>query len=65
LSKVAGERPITPVKLLDGSFVLFRDETGRFGLLDYDCPHRGADLAFGRALRVSRQAVRRRMQMPR
>jgi len=50
LSKVTGERPITSVELLDGGFVLFRDETGRFGLLDYDCPRRGADLAFGRAL---------------
>src|SRR3546814_6159593 len=29
-------------------FVLFRDEQGRHGLLDRDCPHRGADLAFGR-----------------
>jgi nitrite reductase/ring-hydroxylating ferredoxin subunit len=28
--------------------VLFRDEAGRLGLIDRDCPHRGADLAFGR-----------------
>ena len=28
--------------------MLFRDEEGRYGLLDRHCPHRGADLAFGR-----------------
>jgi phenylpropionate dioxygenase-like ring-hydroxylating dioxygenase large terminal subunit len=41
-------RPIIPVKLLGEDFVLFRDPDGRYGLLDRDCPHRGADLAFGR-----------------
>jgi phthalate 4,5-dioxygenase oxygenase subunit len=41
-------RPVRPVKLLGEDFVLFRDEQGRYGLLDRDCPHRGADLAFGR-----------------
>ena len=41
-------RPIVPVKLLGEDFVLFRDPQGRYGLLDRDCPHRGADLAFGR-----------------
>ena len=28
--------------------MLFRDEAGRYGLLDRHCAHRGADLAFGR-----------------
>jgi phenylpropionate dioxygenase-like ring-hydroxylating dioxygenase large terminal subunit len=46
--ELQGERPLKAVKLLGESFVLFRDESGRFGLLDRDCPHRGADLAFGR-----------------
>jgi len=41
-------RPVRPVKLLGQDFVLFRDDQGRYGLLDRDCPHRGADLAFGR-----------------
>lgn len=41
-------RPIKPVRLLGQNFVLFRDQQGRYGLLDRDCPHRGADLAFGR-----------------
>jgi phthalate 4,5-dioxygenase oxygenase subunit len=43
-----GERPVKAVRLLGQDLVLFRDETGRFGLLDRGCPHRGADLAFGR-----------------
>ena len=46
--ELMGERPIKPVRLLGQDLVLFRDETGRLGLLDRDCPHRGADLAFGR-----------------
>lgn len=41
-------RPIKAVRLLGQSLVLFRDGQGRFGLLDRDCPHRGADLAFAR-----------------
>jgi len=28
--------------------IVFRDSEGRVGLLDRDCPHRGADLSFGR-----------------
>jgi phenylpropionate dioxygenase-like ring-hydroxylating dioxygenase large terminal subunit len=41
-------RPLKAVRLLGQDFVLFRDESGRFGLLDRDCPHRGADLKFAR-----------------
>ncbi|UFZ03031.1 aromatic ring-hydroxylating dioxygenase subunit alpha [Bradyrhizobium ontarionense] len=48
VDELAGERPIRAVKLLGQHFVLFKDEQGRYGLLDRDCPHRGADLAFGR-----------------
>lgn len=46
--ELAGDRPVKAVKLLGQDFVLFRDEQGRLGLLDRDCPHRGADLAMGR-----------------
>ena len=42
------ERPAKAVRVLGQDFVLFRDERGRHGLLDRDCPHRGADLAYGR-----------------
>lgn len=46
--ELAGPRPIKPVRLMGQDFVLFRDEAGKLGMLDRDCPHRGADLAFGR-----------------
>jgi phenylpropionate dioxygenase-like ring-hydroxylating dioxygenase large terminal subunit len=45
--RMAG-RPLKAVRLLGQDLVLFRDEAGGFGLLDRDCPHRGADLAFAR-----------------
>ncbi len=41
-------RPVTRVRLLGETFVLFRDDGGRYGLLDNHCAHRGADLCFGR-----------------
>jgi phenylpropionate dioxygenase-like ring-hydroxylating dioxygenase large terminal subunit len=41
-------RAVKPVRLMGQDLVLFRDETGRYGLLDRDCPHRGADLSYGR-----------------
>jgi phenylpropionate dioxygenase-like ring-hydroxylating dioxygenase large terminal subunit len=47
-AELADSRPIKAVRLLGEEFVLFRDEAGRLGLMDRDCPHRGADLAFGR-----------------
>jgi phthalate 4,5-dioxygenase len=43
-----GKRPVKAVRLLGENFVLFRDSTGRYGLLDRDCPHRNADLSYGR-----------------
>jgi phthalate 4,5-dioxygenase len=47
--ELTAPRPIRPVRLLGENFVLFRDGNGKYGLMDRDCPHRGADLAFGRA----------------
>ena len=43
------QRPVKAVRLLGQDLVLFRDASGAYGLLDRDCPHRGADLSFGRA----------------
>src|SRR5262245_10846337 len=43
----SGGAPIA-VRILGEDLVLFRDETGRPGLLDLHCPHRGADLSYGR-----------------
>ncbi|NGM19895.1 aromatic ring-hydroxylating dioxygenase subunit alpha [Roseomonas stagni] len=48
VDELEGKRPVRPVRALGQDFVLFRDEQGRIGLLDRDCPHRNADLAFGR-----------------
>ena len=48
LEELEGPRPAKAVKVLGQDMVLFRDAAGRLGLLDRDCPHRGADLAFGR-----------------
>ncbi len=46
-------RPLKAVRALGQDFILFKDEATqdpqrRWGLLDRDCPHRGADLAFAR-----------------
>ena len=46
-------RPVKAVRALGQDMVLFKDapkdgKPGVFGLLDRDCPHRGADLSFGR-----------------
>src|SRR5919107_13480 len=43
----AGGAPL-PVRLLGEDLVLFRDEQGQPGLLGLHCPHRGADLSYGR-----------------
>jgi nitrite reductase/ring-hydroxylating ferredoxin subunit len=48
VDELQGARPVRPVKLLGENLVLFRDESGRYGLIDRHCAHRGADLAFGR-----------------
>lgn len=37
-----------PVRLLGEDLVLFRDDNGCPGLLGIHCPHRGADLSYGR-----------------
>src|SRR5205814_3770729 len=42
-----GGAPV-PVKVLGEELVLYRDETGRPGLLGLHCSHRGADLSYGR-----------------
>jgi phthalate 4,5-dioxygenase oxygenase subunit len=41
-------RPVKAVRILGQNLVLFRNQAGEYGLLDRDCPHRGADLSFGR-----------------
>jgi len=46
--QLAAPRPLMPVTLQDRRLVLFRDESGELGLIGRHCPHRGADLCFGR-----------------
>ena len=41
-------RPVVPVRLLGEDLVLFRDSQGKPGLISRRCPHRGADMCFGR-----------------
>ncbi len=48
LAPAMAERPVKAVRVFGQDFVLFKDKSGRWGLLDRDCPHRGADLSFGR-----------------
>ena len=40
--------PPVRVKLLGEDFVAFRDSSGRVGIVEPRCPHRGANLFFGR-----------------
>jgi phenylpropionate dioxygenase-like ring-hydroxylating dioxygenase large terminal subunit len=46
--ELEGSRPVVPVTLLGERLVLFRDSDGELGLIDRACPHRGADLCYGR-----------------
>lgn len=48
VDELDGPRPVKPLRLLGEDLVAFKDERGRYGMLDRHCPHRGADLAFGR-----------------
>lgn len=41
-------RPVLPIVFDGKPYVLFRDEEGELGLIGRNCPHRGADLCFGR-----------------
>ena len=47
-SQLAVPRPVVPITLNDKNYVLFRDDTGALGLIGRNCPHRGADLCYGR-----------------
>jgi phthalate 4,5-dioxygenase oxygenase subunit len=48
VEELPATRPVKAVRLMGQDFVVFKDEQGRYGMLDRDCPHRGADLAAGR-----------------
>lgn len=46
--ELQGARPVKAVRLLGEDLVIFRGERGRYGLLARACPHRRADLSYGR-----------------
>src|SRR2546421_3087500 len=47
VDELQGPRPVKAVRVLGEELVLFKYEN-RYGLLERQCPHRGADLAYGR-----------------
>jgi nitrite reductase/ring-hydroxylating ferredoxin subunit len=47
VDELQGERPVKAVQLLSEHLVLYKTQGG-YGLMQRHCPHRGADLAYGR-----------------
>ena len=47
VDEMEGERPVKAVRLFGEDLVLYRTQIG-YGLMQRHCPHRGADLAYGR-----------------
>jgi len=47
-AEISDEKPIQAVRLAGEDLVIYRDKTGRYGLVGEHCPHRKASLAFGR-----------------
>ncbi|HWP58124.1 MAG TPA: aromatic ring-hydroxylating dioxygenase subunit alpha [Candidatus Acidoferrales bacterium] len=47
-AELTEEKPIKAVKVLGEELVVFRDKSGRYGLLGERCAHRMASLAYGR-----------------
>src|SRR6476661_3864319 len=47
-SELSAEHPTMIVRILGETLVLFRDKSGRVGLLEDKCAHRGASLLYGR-----------------
>tara|TARA_B100001093_G_C26821173_1_gene1011937 strand:- start:1779 stop:2153 length:375 start_codon:yes stop_codon:yes gene_type:complete len=48
LSELNAQRPLLAVTLNERKYVLFQNENGELGLIGRHCPHRGADLFYGR-----------------
>ena len=47
-SNLEGSRALVPIALGKNQYILFRDDEGYLGLIGRNCPHRGADLCYGR-----------------
>ncbi len=48
IEELPDERPVRAVQLLGEDLVLFRKPDGGYAMIARHCPHRGADLCFGR-----------------
>ena len=48
VAELTGERPIKRVRILGQNLVVYRDTSGEYGLMEEQCPHRRASLAYGR-----------------
>ena len=48
VDELEGPRPVRPVTLLGEDLVAFKNQDGSYGLIGKHCPHRGADLCYGR-----------------
>ena len=48
LSDLDRPRPLLPILIDEKPLLLFRDDEGELGLIGRNCPHRGADLCYGR-----------------
>tara|TARA_Y100001936_G_scaffold248468_1_gene296417 strand:+ start:560 stop:1906 length:1347 start_codon:yes stop_codon:yes gene_type:complete len=46
--ELAGERPVKALTLMGEDLILYRYGDNEYGLIGRHCPHRGADLCFGR-----------------
>lgn len=46
--ELTDEKPIKKVRILGEDLVVYRDKSGRYGLVGEHCPHRSASLAYGR-----------------
>ena len=46
--ELTDEKPIKAARLLGEDLVVYRDKSGRYGVVAEQCPHRKASLAFGR-----------------
>src|SRR3569833_2676184 len=41
------KNPIKPIRLMGENLVLYKDQSGTYGLVDRHCPHRRADMSYG------------------
>jgi 5,5'-dehydrodivanillate O-demethylase oxygenase subunit len=53
--ELTDEKPIKAARLLGEDLVVYRDKSGRYGVVAEQCPHRRASLAFGR---VDQEGIR-------